>query len=219
MSDLMLRPEHSFLENKEYLNELITTITEFKIDGDLANEVLRADYYVNNLLKSDCNSEFKSELEQISVLFHGVLDNAYKDSLIKEVSPVFDKNLDYFENKDYIDSLIKMAENNELTFDRKHDVRSAYLYLDEVSKDFNENSELYKIIITKRDFLTKTFHKLDKEELKSSFFTGEIRHRDVIKSYLVSDWFLLLVFIIICCLLYAFGFLDGLIDFLMGVLV
>lgn len=70
-----LRPEHDFLENEEYLKDLVKRVgSSDELDTKTIDEIVHADYYINKLIRQGSSEDFKSELEQISSVLQGVLD-------------------------------------------------------------------------------------------------------------------------------------------------
>lgn len=96
---LVLKPEHDFLENSEYLKDLVKRVSIMKKvdtinDEDFLQEIIQADYYINRLLRlGDFNKE---ELEEMSTIFKGVLDTVQS----KKVSSSHNEE-DEIKNNDY----------------------------------------------------------------------------------------------------------------------
>lgn len=88
--EVILRPEYDFLENFEYLDDLVKRINRIKkIDSivnnkDFLQEIMQADYYVNRLIRlGDSNSSFdKNTLEEMSAVFQEVLDTVQSKQIL-----------------------------------------------------------------------------------------------------------------------------------------
>lgn len=174
MKDLKLKPEHSFLENKKYLDELIKAIDAGDFNEDLIDAVLRADYYVNKLLRNSDSDMFKSELEQMSLVFKAVLDTKY-DSTVNRSQ--LKANEGYFKNKFYIDSLIDRAESYSLDYDDLPAIKEAYKYLSSIYED-SENSDFKKGIVKGIDLLKNSYKWLSSAKEK-----GKKYSKDYVKLY------------------------------------
>ena len=79
--DEMLRPERDFIENADYLEDLverINTSEDSTKDKDLLKEVVLADYYINKLVQKSSKDTLLNigTLNEISAIFRGVLDTA-----------------------------------------------------------------------------------------------------------------------------------------------
>ena len=79
--DEMLRPERDFIENADYLEDLverINTSEDSTKDKDLLKEIVLADYYINKLVQKSSKDTLLNigTLNEISAIFRGVLDTA-----------------------------------------------------------------------------------------------------------------------------------------------
>ena len=79
--DEMLRPERDFIENADYLEDLverINTSEDSTKDKDLLKEVVLADYYINKLVQKSSKDTLLNigTLNEIRAIFRGVLDTA-----------------------------------------------------------------------------------------------------------------------------------------------
>ena len=101
MNNLVLRPEHDFIENYEYLKDLVNRInsTEVSIENrDLLQEIVLADYYVNKLIRQGSKID---TLEKISTVLQGVLDTVSSKDILSlsnnlELKTIKRKNYLYY---------------------------------------------------------------------------------------------------------------------------
>ena len=107
-----LRPEHDFLENEEYLKDLVKRIgSSDNLDTKTIDEIVHADYYINKLIRQGSSEDFKSELEQISSVLQGVLDTYdSKKVLVSEQEESDSYNYSLFDDDYYTRFLFRVIK-------------------------------------------------------------------------------------------------------------
>ena len=107
-----LRPEHDFLENEEYLKDLVKRVgSSDELDTKTIDEIVHADYYINKLIRQGSSEDFKSELEQISSVLQGVLDTYdSKKVLVSEQEESDSYNYSLFDDDYYTRFLFRVIK-------------------------------------------------------------------------------------------------------------
>lgn len=107
-----LRPEHDFLENEEYLKDLVKRVgSSDNLDTKTIDEIVHADYYINKLIRQGSSEDFKSELEQISSVLQGVLDTYdSKKVLVSEQEESDSYNYSLFDDDYYTRFLFRVIK-------------------------------------------------------------------------------------------------------------
>ena len=107
-----LRPEHDFLENEQYLKDLVKRVgSSDELDTKTIDEIVHADYYINKLIRQGSSEDFKSELEQISSVLQGVLDSYdSKKVLVSEQEESDSYNYSLFDDDYYTRFLFRVIK-------------------------------------------------------------------------------------------------------------
>lgn len=107
-----LRPEYDFLENEEYLKDLVKRVgSSDNLDTKTIDEIVHADYYINKLIRQGSSEDFKSELEQISSVLQGVLDTYdSKKVLVSEQEESDSYNYSLFDDDYYTRFLFRVIK-------------------------------------------------------------------------------------------------------------